>query len=146
MHARAQIRAAVAALLGELQATGRRVYPSRVWSVNDEELPSLSVFTTEEAVTKTTLSRPVRYHRDLTTVIEGHALADEQVDDVLDQIASEVETAMAAALVVDGRELSTQLTSTTFELSGDGETQIGLVRLQYTIGYSTLETTPDSLG
>lgn len=146
MHARAQIRTGIASLLTNLATTGPRIYPSRVFSLEESELPSLSVFTSTESVTRTTMGPPVRYHRDLTVIIEGHAIADELVDDVLDQISAEVETAMAGALIIDSRTLSTQLVSTESSLSGEGETQVGVVRLTFTIPYSTLETTPDSLG
>lgn len=144
-HARKQIRDAVSALLTGLSTTGQRVYPSRAFSLEESELPSISVFTANEAVTRTTMA-PIRYHRDLEVIIEGHAVADELVDDSLDQISAEVEVAMSGALVADGVTLSTQLLSTASSLSGEGESQVGVIRLTYTIPYSTLESTPESLG
>lgn len=146
-HARKQIRDAVAALLADLQTTGRNVYPSRIYSLDESELPSLSVFTvdegSDEVVTKVTLHKPAKLHRVCPLVIEGHAMVDENIDDVLDQIAQEVEVAMSAALVVGTRELPAQLQSTGKTLLGDNEDQVGIVRLVYTIPYVTAENRPD---
>lgn len=148
-HARKQIRDAVVEMLADLQTTGRNVYPSRIYSLDESELPSLSVFTvdeqSDEVVTKVTLGRPAKLHRACPLVIEGHAMVDENIDDVLDQIALEVEVAMSAALVIGARELSAQLKSTGKTLLGDAEDQIGIVRLLYTVPYVTAENTPDIL-
>lgn len=148
-HARKQIRVAVAALLAELQTTGRRVFPSRVYSLDEDELPSLSVFTADtgndEVVTKITLGNPPKFHRACPLIIEGHALVDDDVDDVLDQISLEVEVAMSAPLTIGERTLPAQLQSTGKELIGDNESQIGIVRLVYLVPYVTSENTPDIL-
>lgn len=148
-HARKQIRAGVAALLANLATTGPRVYPSRVYSLDESELPSVSVFTIDvghdELVSKITLGAPPRFHRVCPLIIEGHALVDESVDDVLDQIALEVEVAMSAQLVIGTRTLYAQLQTTSKELIGDSESQIGIVRLLYQIPYVTAENTPDTL-
>lgn len=146
-HARKQIRDAVVAMVTDLQTTGRNVFPSRIYSLDESELPSLSVFTvdegSDEVVTKVTLGRPAKIHRACPLVIEGHALVDESIDDVLDQIALEVEKAMSAPLVVGARELSAQMQSTGKTLLGENEDQVGIVRMIYTITYVTAESTPD---
>jgi hypothetical protein len=151
-HARKQIRDGVVALVTDLVTTGRRVYPSRVYSLAEEDLPSLSVFTVEagndEAVTRITMGSPgqrPRFHRICPLLIEGHALVSDNVDDMLDQIALEVEVAMSAPLTIGSRTLPAQLQSTSKELIGDAEDQIGIVRLLYTVPYVTAENTPDVL-
>lgn len=145
MHARQKIKAAVVALLADLSTTGRRVYPGRVFSLEESELPSWGVFSGPEDVQRITLGAPAHIHRNLTLVLEGRALADERIDEVLDVMAAEAETALAAILTVDGRELATNFKSTEIEFSGDAETQIGLVRLTYIIPYVTREGTPGSI-
>lgn len=148
-HARKQIRDAVVALLADLQTTGRNVYPSRIYSLDESELPSWSVFTidegSDEVVTKVTLHRPAKLHRVCPLVIEGHAMVDENIDDVLDQMSLEAEVAMSAPLVVGSRTLSAQLQSTGKTLLGDNEDQVGIVRLVYSVFYVTSENTPDTL-
>jgi hypothetical protein len=151
-HARKQIRTAVASLVSGLSTTGSRVYPSRVYSLAEEDLPSLSVFTVDagndEVVTRISMGSPgspPRFHRSCPLIIEGHALLGENVDDMLDQIALEVEVAMSAPLTIGSRTLPAQLQSTSKELIGDAEDQIGIVRLLYTVPYVTAENTPDVL-
>lgn len=151
-HARKQIRSAVATMLGGLQTTGSHVFPSRVYSLDPDQLPSVSVFTVDsgnqETVTRVTMGSPgspPRFHRVCPLIIEGHALVSEDVDDVLDQISLEVEVAMSAAITVGSRTLTAKLESTSKELIGDSEDQIGIIRILYTVPYVTAENTPDVL-
>lgn len=145
-HARKQIRSAIATMLADLPTTGTRVYPSRVYSLDENDLPSLSVFTVDagndEVVTKITMGNPPKFHRVCPVVIEGHVLVDDNVDDALDEISAEVEIAMSANLTVGERTLPAQLQSTSKELLGDHESQIGIVRLIYSVSYVTAENTP----
>jgi hypothetical protein len=142
MHARAQIRYAVVDLVTGLPTTGQRVYPSRVFSLDETDLPSTSVFTKGEDVST---NAPSITQRKISLVLEGHAIVDELIDDVLDQIAAELEQAMAGSLVVAGQTLTAQLQQTEFEFLGDSETKVGLVRLTYLVPYATRRATPDSL-
>lgn len=151
-HARKQIRDAVVALVTDLETTGRNVFPSRVYSLADEELPSLSVFTgdagNDEVVTKVTLGNTTKkplFHRACPLIIEGHAKVSDDIDDVLDQIALEIEVAMSNPITIGERTVPAQLRSTAKELSGEGEDQIGVVRLLYVATYVTAENTPDVL-
>lgn len=149
MHARKQIRDAIALLLMDLTTTGHRVFPSRIYSLDESELPSLSVFTADtgndEVITKITLGNPPRFHRVCPLIIEGHAMVYEGIDDTLDQISEEIEIAMSAPLAVGGRTVPAQLQSTAKELIGDSESQIGIVRLVYSVPYVTAENTPHIL-
>lgn len=148
-HARKQIRDAVVALLEDLSTTGSRVFASRVYSLDEDELPSLSVFTVDsgadEVVTRITMGNPPKFHRVCPLVIEGHALVDENIDDTLDQISLEVEVAMSQPLTIGSRTLPAQLQSTGKDLIGDHESQIGILRMVYSIPYVTAENTPDTL-
>lgn len=148
-HARKQIRDAVANLVSGLTTTGARVFPSRVYSLDETELPSLSIFmidvSQDEVITRITVGTPPRFHRQCPLIIEGYAVMDDAVDDVLDQIAAEVETAMAAPLIVGSRTVPAQLQTTSKELIGDNEGQIGIVRLVYSVSYVTAENTPEIL-
>ncbi len=151
-HARKQLRDAVVPMVTDLTTTGRNVFPSRVYSLDDSELPSVSVFTidtgSEETATKLTHGLPGKgplFRRVCPLIIEGHAKVSDNVDDVLDQISLEIEVAMSAPITVGNRAVPAQLQSTTKELIGDGEDQIGIVRLLYAATYVTVENTPDVL-
>jgi galactitol-specific phosphotransferase system IIB component len=149
MHARKQIRDAVTVMVTGLQTTRANVFPSRVYSLDSDQLPSLSIFTgdsgNDELVSRITLGSPPKFHRVCPLIIEGHASAADDVDDLLDQISLEVEVAMSAVLTVSGKTINAQLISTSKELIGDAEDQIGIVRLLYTVPYVTSENTPDIL-
>lgn len=150
MHVRAQIRKVIAELMRSTQTAGGNVFPSRMFSLDETELPSISVYTTDDAnietVQRTELTKlgPLMY-RLLPVIIEGHALMDERIDDILDDIAVEIEKAMAMPVMVAGKEISTQLISTQTTFSGEGDEQVGVLRLIYSVSYSAKETTPDSL-
>lgn len=144
-HVRTEIRDAVSTLVTGLVTTGSRVNRSRVYSLDQDELPSLSVFINSEESTAASVNAPAMVRRSATLVIEGHALADLDIDKRLDDIAAEVEVAMSAAIVVQGRNLPAQLKSTEIQLTGEGEAMIGVIRLNYSIMYATPEDAPQSL-
>jgi len=149
MHARKAIRDAIAELMRGTAMAGSNVFPSRLFSLDESQLPSISVFTTDESnaetVTKLTLSQPPLVQRDLPVIIEAHAVMDEHIDDVLDTLAVEIEKAMAQQIVVGSKHIPARLTSTQTTFSGDSDLQVGVVRLIYTAVYATLENTPDQL-
>lgn len=149
MHARTAIRNAVAELMRATSTAGGHVYPSRLFSLEEADLPSISVYTTDdsnaETVTNITLGKPPRLHRELPVVIEAHAVMDEAIDDTLDQLALEIEQAMSQVLIVLGKAVPTRLVSTQTTFSGEGDLQVGVIRLLYSLAYSTREDTPDSL-
>jgi hypothetical protein len=149
MHARQSIRYAIAELMRATATAGANVYPSRLFSLDEAELPSISVYTTDESnqetVTKVTLARPPLIQRELPVIIEAHAVMDEAIDDTLDGLALEIERAMSEPVMVGQTQLSTRLVSTQTTFSGDGDLQVGVIRLIYSVAYSTRENTPDSL-
>jgi hypothetical protein len=149
MHARQSIRYAIAELMRATATAGANVYPSRLFSLDEAELPSISVYTTDESnqetVTKVTLARPPLIQRELPVIIEAHAVMDEAIDDTLDGLALEIERAMSEPVMVGQTQLSTRLVSTQTTFSGDGNLQVGVIRLIYSVAYSTRENTPDSL-
>lgn len=139
----------MATLCTGLTTTGQRVFASRIFSLSQDDLPSLSVFDiindNEEVVTRATLATPSLITRQCPIVIEGHAEVDQDIDVVLDNIASEVEAAMSVMLTIGSRPLPAQLQSTAKELSGDGDLMIGVIRLKYLVTYSTFENAPQTL-
>ena len=93
-HARAQIRAALVSRLTGLATTGARVFAHRYHDFADSELPGLRVFPEDETVLD-----PFAMHRSarqFSMTVECCAKHLTTVEDTLDQIALEVETAVAA--------------------------------------------------
>lgn len=155
MHARQAIRYAIADLMRATETAGGNVFPSRLFSLEESELPSISVFTTDdanaEAVSRVSLGRSstssaaALISRELPVIIEAHAVMDDNVDDVLDSIAVEIEQAMAQVITVSSRVIPARLVSTQTTFSGDSDLQVGVIRLIYSAAYSTREDTPDQL-
>ena len=80
--------------------------------------------------------------RDLDVQIEGYARTATNLDDVLDTISEEVETAVAADPTVNSLALDCSLTATEIDFTGEGDSPVGLVRLTWTVRYRTATTAP----
>ena len=133
-HARQQIREAVAALVTGLTTTGSRVFQSRMRP--QDTLPCLLVTTNDEDVSPGTIG--AIYERRLQVVIRGFAKGNSTVDDTLDLIASEVETAMAAydRAVLDKIEI---------EFDDELEKPVGMIAITYRLNYFTAAGQPGTL-
>ena len=135
-HARQQIREACAALVTGLTTTGSRVFQSRMRPQASASLPCLLVTTNDEEITPGTIG--TIYERSLLLSIRGFAMGSATLDDTLDQIAVEVETAMAAYY---------RATLTAIEIDFDDEIEkpVGSVDLRYRVMYHTAAGTPGTL-
>lgn len=144
-HLRRQIREAAAAAITGLATTGSRVFQSRVYPLQDSELPALLVTTNDEAVVTETSPRPRTQLRELELEISGMAKATANLDDTLDAIAKEVEVALSASdqAWLAGKAKWADLTAISVELSGSSEKPTGTIRLAYRVTYMSLETAPD---
>ena len=144
-HLRRQIREAVGTKLTGLTTTGSRVFQSRVYPVQDAELPCLLVFTQSETVEAETVHAPRTLSRTLQLEVSAVAKATADLDDTLDQICKEVEIALAPP--VSGGLMSLiediVLRSTDIELSGSAEKPTGVARMVFEVSYYHLDSTPD---
>lgn len=145
MHARKQIRAAVAAAVTGLQATGSRVYRSRVYPMASAELPGLCIYTTTEAAQPEIMRAPRRLVRDLSVIVEAYAVATDDVDGTLDDIAAQVEAAIGADPTLGGKVRRVHVAQTETMLTGEGEKPIGVLRLTFAAEYATYENQPETL-
>jgi hypothetical protein len=98
LHERKLIRdAVVAALKAANTSAGQRVYPTRARPNTDVELPVINVYTlSEQTEPETANSAPRFLLRYVDLVVEAYVKAVDNVDDVIDAIALEIETAMDA--------------------------------------------------
>ena len=131
-HARTQIREAVAALVTGLATTGARVFQSRMRPQGEANLPCLLVTTDNEQIDSTVDAILLR---DLSVSIRGFAMGNTTLDDTLDQIALEVETAMAS----NPRAIFERV-----EIDFDDELEkpVGAITLTYRIQYYTTAADP----
>lgn len=143
-HVRRQICSAIATTLTGLSTTGANVYLSRVYPLADADLPALLVFANTEASLAETMGEPRTMTRSLQVEVAAVAKANASLDATLDQIAKEVEIALAMPVAaLEGIAKTIGLTGTEFELTVSAEKPTGRARLLYQVDYFTQENAPD---
>lgn len=135
-HKRKTIRdAAVALLVAANTNVGSRVYANRVTSTWESELPAILVYTTDETATQRDMSSRTSL-RTLQLKIQIRVSANDTVDDDLDAIAEQVETAIRANVSISGTAQSTIYQSTEITLDSEGKTESGVAELNYEVKYT----------
>jgi hypothetical protein len=152
-HARQQIRDYVKAALTGLTTTADRVYTGRARPLAADALPTLLIYTPDENVRRAVHGRPPGLERPMTLHIEGRVSVAMNVssDDLLDDIAAEVETAIAAkidyaaAVFFEGKAQNVELLRVEQVAKAEGEKDQGGIRLTYSVTYCTVEGAPSVL-
>lgn len=142
-HVRQQLREAVAAAVTGLSTTGSRVYQSRVYPLDISSLPCLLVTSDGDKSEAITVHSPYQQERATTIRIEGVAKAVSNIDDTLDAISKEVETAIAGSSTAIVKGLIYQ--GAQIDYDGSGEQPIGKVTMIFTKDLYTLSNAPDVL-
>lgn len=144
-HVRRQIREAIATAVTGLVTTGARVYQWRAYPLQTADLPALLVYARSEVSTTETINAPAMQSRSLTVDVVGVAKATADLDDTLDQISKEVETALAnpVASLASGLAESLVLQSVNIDIDGSGEKPTGSITMTYQVDYSVIENAPD---
>lgn len=141
-HVRKQIRDAAAAQITGLTTTTDHVYKSRVRPTNEDLLPCWLVNTNGEDVEAMTVHTNPPLQRDLQ--LEFRAVAqgtDGAVDDTLDQMALELEIALAGSTLGNLVKQMT-LSRVDTEYSAEGSKVLGIMTLTYGAEYNTLANAP----
>ena len=125
-HARQTIREAAGTLLGNLTTTSTRVFQSRM--APQDSLPCLLVTTEEEQIEWGAFEKQL--DRRLTIRVIGLAKATSTLDDTLDTIAAEVETAL-------GTNLKYELTAIAVDFDETLEKPAGRIVLDFGYRYFT---------
>jgi len=131
-HVRKQLRTAVTAALvaAVMPSVGARVYPSRVYPADDDNLPCVLVYATSEANEVETLDGDFE-QRSISIRVEGLAKVALNLDDVLDQIAKEVEDVLDGPLTVGAFTTQLQYLGSEITMRADLETPCGSVALVF---------------
>ena len=140
-HVRTQIRAAVVTALTGLATTGSRVLVDD--QVPIDALPALVVRTSEgnvgEAIDGTR-------QRAIAISVDAICKMASGVTDQLDQIATEVEAALAGAITVSGRTLPVDYLGTEEPLlDATTESSVGRMTLRFRITAFTAPASPGTL-
>lgn len=145
MHARGQIKQAVATAVTGLATTSSRVFVQRTEPLQDEELPALLVYSLTETSSAETIGAPRLLRRTLQVMVEAVVKAQGDTTTVLDQIAVEVETAIAGNVPLNALVKNLMLESSTTVITGEGELPASGLRLQYAAEYMTREGAPETI-
>lgn len=134
-HARTEIRNRVVERLMGLSTTGKEVYPGRTRPLKPAHSPTLLVYTVNEQSARAMEGNPGSLGRALTLLVEGRVSHHSVPDDLLDQIASEVEDRLRdAEEALDVFDVVLQ--STAIEVNADGDRHLGEINLVYLVRYS----------
>ena len=142
-HVRQQIREYFGTTLTGLTTTGANVFESRVYTLQENTLPSLVIYTKSETSEPIVIGVDRVMSRDLSVVIEGYVKATSNFDDTIDTISKEVEEAIAADRTLGGLAKDCYLESTEIEFNAEGEKPLGYVSLTFLTNYYVKETNPD---
>jgi hypothetical protein len=142
-HVRQQIREKIGTTLTGLTTTGSNVYESRVYPLENINLPALVIYTKSETSEPIVIGTDRVMSRELSVIIEGYVKATSNFDDTIDTISKEVEEAIAADRTLDGLAKDCYLESTEIEFNGEGEKPLGYVSLTFLTNYYVQETNPD---
>lgn len=146
-HARKQVRAAAKTTITGLTTTGANVFSSRVSKLTEAEMPGWYVMLRDERGDDD--GRLNAFERNGQLVLEGWAAGGDTLEDKLDTMAAEAETAIYAAgsalmaLIMNFGAPTTQVEMP--QPGDDGELRIGIIRILIPVTYRTSITDPTTI-
>ena len=143
-HVRQRIREQVATTVTGLATTGSNVFQSRVYSLSDDVLPALLVYSVSESSDIDSMGPIGSLTRTLSLSIEGYVKNVSDYDDVIDDVCKEVEIAMAGDKTLNGLAQNSYLSGTDINYNGEGEQPVGIVTMNYVIQYRTATNAPET--
>jgi len=138
-HARQLIREQVATTLTGLTTTGSNVFQSRVYPLQDANLPALLVYTKEESSEIITMGSTRALERLLTLSVEAYVKSNNNSDDTIDTISEEIEAAIGADTTLNNKAKDVFLISTDINYVGEGENPVAVATLNFLVNYCTAE-------
>jgi len=141
-HLRKQIRAAAVTALTGLTTSEGRVYDSKYYPMQDTDLPGLRVYTNDQAIEQETIVANPLEASILQLEVECCAKANTSADDTLDQMAKEVQIALAGVQTMAGAK-HVHIRSMEAERAGEGEKALGVLRLTFEVLFKSAQNAPD---
>ena len=142
-HVRMQIRNQVVTQLTGLTTTAARVFDSRVYPLEDANLPALLIYTKSETSEPIEIGTNRTSERLLSLNIEAYVKSTTNFEDTLDTICKEVEQAIAADPTLSGKAKDCYLESTEIEFNAEGEKPLAFCTLTFLTSYYVQEQSPD---
>lgn len=144
IHLRTQIRDALTTAVTGLATTAGRVHKSYTPPLDAADLPCLCIRTDgAEQIDGATVG--VSQERALPITVSGYVKAAGDIDATLNQIALEVETALAAVPTLSGKCTRIELSGIDSGIDQSLEKPVGRVDINYRITYFTAAGAPGTL-
>jgi hypothetical protein len=138
-HVRQQIRDDIVTTLTGLTTTGSNIFRSRIFPLEETNLPALCIYTKSETSEYDTIGLPRSVNRVLDVAVEAYVKGVSNYDNTLDTIAVEMEEAIAADITLGGLAKDAQITAFEADFAGDGEQPVAVGRFTVTVEYRTVE-------
>lgn len=138
-HVRQQIRDDIVTTLTGLTTTGSNIFRSRIFPLEETNLPALCIYTKSETSEYDTIGLPRSVNRVLDVAVEAYVKGVSNYDNTLDTIAVEMEEAIAADITLGGLAKDAQITAFQADFAGDGEQPVAVGRFTVTVEYRTVE-------
>lgn len=143
MHVRRTIREAVAAVLKAALITGVRVYENRLYPVAESDLPCLLIITGGDQSGNIDLTQNPLQQRNVRVQIRAIVKMTKDLDDAMEALCTQIETAIAAATFpfkVEKRYIGTE-----HQESAIGNQPVGQSTLFYDFTVMTRENNPETM-
>ena len=144
-HARKTIREQVGTTLTGLTTTGSNVFQSRVYPLQDSNLPALLIYTKEETSEAIVMGNNRVLERELTLAVEAYVKTNSNSDDTIDLISKEIEVAIGTDTTLNNRAKDVFLVSTDINYIGEGENPVAVATFNFLVSYCTDENDPSQL-
>ncbi len=142
-HIRQQIRERAGTVLTGLTTTGSNVFETRVYPLENTNLPALVIYTKNETSEPIVISTNRLMSRELELIVEIYVKQTSNFDDQVDKICKEVEVAISADTTLNGLAKDCFLQSTEIEYNTEGEQPLSYAVLTFLTNYYVQETAPD---
>ena len=142
-HIRQQIRERAGTVLTGLTTTGSNVFETRVYPLENTNLPALVIYTKNETSEPLVISTNRVMSRELELIVEVYVKQTSNFDDEVDKICKEVEVAISADTTLNGLAKDCFLQSTEIEYNTEGEQPLSYAVLTFLTNYYVQETAPD---
>jgi|TARA_R100000479_G_C6363128_1_gene193843 hypothetical protein len=142
-HIRQQIRERAGTVLTGLTTTGSNVFETRIYPLENTNLPALVIYTKNETSEPIVISTNRLMSRELELIVEVYVKQTSNFDDQVDKICKEVEVAISADTTLNGLAKDCFLQSTEIEYNTEGEQPLSYAVLTFLTNYYVQETAPD---
>lgn len=139
-HVRQQVVDSIATVLTGLATTGSRVFKSRLYQLQESELPCLVVTCDGQKVENVTDHFPAMQRREIQIRIESHDKKTANLEQTLNTICKEVEIALANSDIEN-----INLVGSKMYLEVGGDQPIGIDTIIYKVLVETFEDAPDTI-